>query len=785
MVRGPTTWDFSQLPAGAPGGEPTSGRRASRGPSTAITGTHEITVPFEGLKPEQLRHGWHEGFSPYRNLADNDDVRMRAFNFARQTILNHNDKTTVLRYKWADINYVLDGMSLYDWDNPEQVHSPKLYEMKETLKARIVSAVLDEATGRGGWFRTKGRTRMNRRQEEVLTAWHDYLNDSNNLESRLEELVDTMLVYGFYMGKTRWADETQWQVLKTRDKKVTKSGVKWTTQRRQEEVITYSGTRWDLIDPFWGIVDVDQTECDKMIVCGDRSLMLDTTIYELGRQQIFMNTEELEGQEPINWLDTYGDWNRESRSDTLRYEYMDINRRPQGAPKEFLVDELWGLFDPYGHGEAREMVVTIANGRTVLRVQENPYDDKHRPYFIGRATKKAFTFYGSSGMDQNLPLQIELDTLRSLAKVGTHLSVSPYVFVDDKEGLPETIWQAPPGKVFEVPRGSVQFTEINTPIDKMIRAQAVIERDMEGAFGAPRLLSGSEGSSDTATQYQGRRQEANERIRAYIRNVTDGLQQLLKQSHSLCSQYLTNAREFRVLGSRAKTLRAYEEVNPEMFDTEVDFEFEVVSKLHVVGLEVTNMQLFMNSVLPIWDKIPPGKVSPEALVDNWGKLLGITSIPGQEIVQVPTDPRDLMSQQEELILMLEGEYVPVSREDDHDEHGEFLDAVMSHPDFFDKPEHIRNLIIEHRFAHQSMGESEARTRRINENRAQQTQQAGYAGQGSTTNLERQTDRNSPLGGQNSPAEIPRGETPGPLNGQQVATPGRAQGFFQTQNEGGV
>ena len=762
-------------------GEPTS-----RGPSTAIEGDSTITVPFDGLDPDQIRE-WDENFSPYENLADNEEVAERAWRFVSEHVTQSEEKRVQIKQKWEVLNYILQGNSVVNWDDPEGVHSPQIYQMVENIEARVSETVLNLASGRGEWFKAVGRDEEASKQDDEVTAYHDYELDKNRFKSKVPEQVRTMLVHGFCVWKSTWRREVDYRVKKTRTKKATSRGVKWKTQRREEKTIVKDGIRVDQIDPFWFLVDEEFTDPQDMMFVGDRSYMVFDEIAELGEQGVFKNWRELEDQEPVEWDGILNEWSRASRSHTSPASSPDHGRgRPEGSPKRFIVTEIWGLFDLYGTGRARECVITIANGRTVLRVQENPFDDKHRPYAVARASKYPFNFDSVGPLDHCIPLQIEIDKLRSMAMAGTELAMSPFVFVDSKgEGMPESLWGAQPGQIFEVPGGSVKFAEVTSPMPHMRYATQVLRQDVEETAGGPRAYMGTGDNSTTATEFQGKLQEGNRRIRSFIRSFTDGCQELLRHMHSLNAQYLTMTKKFRVLGRRAKALKAYSEVNPEMFDTEMDFEFHAISNLHIAGMEATNLQLFLNTMAPILPMLE-GVVDMPALARRWADVLGVNQ-GGEDIIHIPDDPSNLLDQAEELVLMMQGDQVPISELDDHEDHLDFLGYVVADPFFLQLPDDIQQNILLHMKAHEAALLAQQRMRQLEQDPYRRFAplggQGAYPGQGSppsATNMQRQTQAMG--AGSQGTALTHRGETPGPMNGQQIAAPGRAGGFFQEQNE---
>ena len=777
---GPTI-DWSVFPNNPYPGSGDDG--GGRGRSTALEGSDSIFLGFDGLDIDALE-GYTKDVQPYENLATDQDVADRALKFVRDQVRWYDEKTIRLQRKWNELNYLLQGQSLRwgAWEDQDHIHSPRLYQAVETLESRITDAVLNNSFGDDQWFAVRGREEMDRLQEDKIASYLDWVLEHNKFEDMVPELVRTMMVHAFCVVKTRWVNEVDWRVIRKRNRLFTKSGLRIQTSRKEEQVLVYTGPVIEMVDPYWFGCDTDKTRISDMTFIYDRSRMTLDEIRMLGEQGIYENVSELEGQMPLEMRETYSDWGREYRS--LTYPYNDFGRQyqPPGAASEFIVDECWCRFDPEDRRHTREFVITIANGRTVLRVQENPHDDKHRPYAYARACKYPFDFHSVSPLDHAIQLSIEIDIHRQLTVEGSRLSVAPFVFADQRADLGENLWQHEPGKVFEIPPGSVQFAEINSPAPNMRYMENILREDIQETTGAVALHMGSGGDHQiSATEFSGRQQEANKRIRSYIRSFSRMCSDMLGQLYSLSGQYMTQARGFRVIGRQAVGLRAWEEIDPEIFDTSVDFTFTALGNQHIAGMEATNLQLYLNTAAP-FIQANPGVVNVPLLLQRFGKLLLGTRSEG--IVHVPDDPRNMVPQDVELEMMLRGQPLPVHEMDDDEEHMVFLEGFFGTGRWQDLEEDVKGILRDHYYAH-----VDASNRKTSMSRAQDSYQPPfiggqlpYAGQGSMTNLQRQNDAQT-TGQPPSAAQAPPGEALGPPNAMQVAAPGRATPFFQGPSEG--
>lgn len=735
-----------------------------RGPSTAREGSSTIRVPIEGLRPNQVKE-WYANFAPYRNLAGNDKIAKKALGFARQVKENHDNATLQIKEKWRVLNYLLQGNTITDWEAADAVHVPELYKLREALVPRIEEVLL----GSDPWFTVRGREHMDEREAWRLKAFLDYQCDKSGINRKMPYAIRTALTHGFCAFKTRWDVKTDYRVKRTVEREESKKGSLYTIKREQDEVVVWERPQADLIDPFWFGIDPASDDPQEASYVFDTSLMSYDRIAALGEQGIFENWKDLASQEPRHAPLALGAQHREDRMGVG----MDDGaiRRPDGAPKEFEVTEIWGRFDIYGTGRTRECVITVANGTTVLRCQENPHDDKHRPYCVARLNKDPFNFYAVGPLDHGIPLQVELDTVRQIGQEASRLAQAPIILADQQgSNLPDSILGVDPGSVLDCDVDKIHVLNVAVNPAYMERMDSILRRDMEETIGAPRVFEGTGDGSGTATEVERKIQEGNKRVRGYIRAFTTMLEDLLGQFHSLNRQFVTRDMTFRVLGKAAAGLKQYEVVGPQSFGPDIDFEFVGISNLHTAGLEATNLLQFFNATSGILST-QPGILNVDAFLDLlYERMVG--KQPGRRIINLKQDEQDMLSQRDENVLLLQGHEVDVHELDDDMEHMLVLaDEFLSDREAFEAMSpHVKDAIMQHFYAHQVAARGKAVREQAAQNQAQQGQDMAFPGQGTV-----------PGGQDPNPAQTPQGETPGPTNMMRQRKPGRQQGFSQSDN----
>jgi len=743
------------------------GTAPTRGRSTAREGSSTISIPFSGIKPGQLRQ-WHENFAPYENLAGNAAIRDKAFEFAIRHKAIHGDKTIAIQKKWNVLNYLLQGNSLVGFGDLEDIHVAELYKMLETIVPRIVEAVLDPDP----FFAVKGRTEADKAQEERIQAFLEYQLHECGFKQMAEPLIRAMVIYNFIPVKTFWDFETDFRVKREVEKIEDPSkGTIYKIRRREIEQVVYEGAGLSAIDPYLWIMDTSNPDHQKNMLCGDTSDMIYDDMLALQDQGVFINVDELKDVQPsASYSNSDVNAQRRSMLYPMDGDTSDL-RFPDGSARRFPLTELWGRFDIYGEGRTRECVVTIANDTTVLRVQENPFDDKHRPYAVSRVNEDAFEFYAPGILDHAIPLQIELDRHRQVGIKGSELAINPIITASDVGDLPESIWDVEPGTVFEVPKGSIDTIDIKSPVGDLRHMEEILRRDIEEITGAPRIFEGTSGTENTATGIERKIEEGNRRLRGIIRSFSNLTEQILYQLHSMNAQYVTTKKTFRVLGKKARGLRAYEWVGPETFDSKVDFEFIGISNLHTLGLETTNIVNFLQTAFPFMQAHPGVVDTPFALDLLAKRMFGNGT--GRNIVRVPDPLDELMHQADELVLMMSGEYVPISEMDDDMEHLAYIDEFKGGETWGKLGDRVQGLILEHEATHKAMMRQKSLREKASQGMSPTIAggQAGFQGQGSIPN-EQQAG---------TPSQTPPGETPGPANLQRMTNPGRDSQTFQTEN----
>jgi hypothetical protein len=174
----------------------------------------------------------------------------------------------------------------------------------------------------------------------------------------------------------------------------------------------------------------------------------------------------------------------------------------------------------------------------------------------------------------------------------------------------------------------------------------------------------------------------------------------------------------------------------------------------------------------------------------WDDMVG--AIDGSEVIHIPTPVNELLSQDEETIMLLQGQEVEVDDQDDHEEHLEALLPVMDNIHAYDAS--VRALLARHYEQHVSKLNQKRSAARRQQQEQQQNQQMPFAqpqqpldpNRGTTGNQRMQNGAVQPGDGSmfGQPGSTP-GETPGMAGMGQMAAMDRQPGMFQDQNTNGA
>src|SRR5690606_19124508 len=621
-----------------------------------------------------------------------------------------------------------------------------------------------------------------------IQAWLAYLMDQARLTEEAEPILRNFVIYGFFQLKTWWAIEYGNRVEKHVTKRTGQNGLpEYDYEAREGRRLKYEGFRFQLVDPYDAILDLRETDPRKMEFIGDSCTMNEAEVENLTNLGVYDGNvvdQMLEEGEATANLRPETDARKAARSMSARAFMDEAGGRQdvEGAPRRFRVEEIWCLWRPTPSDEVDEYVLTIANGRWPLRVQKNPYDDKHRPYAVARSSKEPHDFLNVGVLDHAIRVESELDDHENLALQSHVKALCPFVFAPSDYDGPRSLWNVEPGQVFRVnmQNGAPVFAKAPTTLAEHLPMKESLRRDIEEITGTPRIYEGT-GEGHTATEIERKIQEGNRRIRRMVIAAADGFRQLLEHGYALSQQYMTRHRGFRVLGKDALALPRYQVIRPEDLTDPIDFKIHGVQGLQWHGLRATQMTAFLTQTAPLLPEVMrSGQFNTGAFIGEvFEALLGYRL--GEHILKPPPSLETMLDQHQENELMLSGHDVEVHPADDDEEHIEVLGDFITYLLRRNADEEV----LERAYTHYGQHVTQQRKKQLQKVAAQQFTPAFPPGAAAEPNAggEGRGDQVPDLAG-DVPQGTPPGETPGPGRLTQFGAPDRTQPVPQTVNRAG-
>jgi hypothetical protein len=612
---------------------------------------------------------------PYPNLAKNDVIARRALNFAMAVRRKWEGETSEIRENWNAISWLFHANSL-SRGTGTSVHVPEVLSFHRSILPRIVEAYI--GSGRD-WFRAEGVDADDRMRDASVTAFLESQLAQNRFTEKLVPGVNTALKNDVICFKVTWERNKRQQWYHWIEKDKDSKGNPVEIHKRQKREIGYEGNKIRLVDPHRLIVDAHKWDVDELDYIGDFSTM---ALDEVMRQdKRYVNLDVLRDSHLKGAVATdIGALtpSQAARSNLVRNTEGRPDTPPQpGGRKPVEMLEIWGWFDfsPEEAGatqDMREAVVVIADNSIVLEVRENFYDDKHRPYAIGRTSDNGFEFYDVGLYTPALRTQEEIDHFRSTVYEAADNIVTPRLAVSGPApDLPASLYDLPAGSVIK-DTGGAQWMPVPNNLQYVPVIDAMMRRTMEEVIGAPRFWqasdSGGANASGTLGEFQHLAEEGNRRLLGLITAVDSSCVRMLQIMHANNQQFVTEKTKFRILNKRwAKMLQGREgEIKPSELMHSVDFVIHGVRRIQSYGLRGTHLLTFFQVLQPILAERPDLVELPNLVRQIYNIMVGEQS--DDEIIRPRTSFEDLEDQASENRRLRTGQRVPVDAMDDDREH---------------------------------------------------------------------------------------------------------------------
>lgn len=318
--------------------------------------------------------------------------------------------------------------------------------------------------------------------------------------------------------------------------------------------------------------------------------------------------------------------------------------------------------------------VVLANGHTVIRDDENPYNDQRKPYIAAQCFPTLKEFYGQGLLAPIQYLQEELNTLRNIALDQGKLNLYGIWAVDPSLTLDDADLAIHPGKVITAEFGQGGRPNIaqvfqNTLPSDYERLENRVQQDIQSTLAINDYMIGAgSGSAGTASEAAMLNASAANRFRLQALIAQERfVAELADMFLSRRQQFLHEKKVFRVLGEQGYH---YPELGPE--DIWGRFDFEPQGSQSQPNKEVLRQQWMQQIPVLAGTQFTAPLVNWPEMVKEGFKLFDMRF---PERFFLPP-PEKQISQKQENYIILRGEKVAVDPNEDHQQHMQDLMNIM-------------------------------------------------------------------------------------------------------------
>jgi hypothetical protein len=150
--------------------------------------------------------------------------------------------------------------------------------------------------------------------------------------------------------------------------------------------------------------------------------------------------------------------------------------------KPVRIDEYWGKVPrEFGINGDRNLVITIANEKVVLRYESNPFWEDHLPFLIYTPMPDMHSFHGTGKAEMAAPIQATINHLGNIKLDALEIFANPAFFTSDTAELDQQNLVIRPGRNFKV-RGE-DVNKVVMPISPDLRALQMTYEEIQQLSG--------------------------------------------------------------------------------------------------------------------------------------------------------------------------------------------------------------------------------------------------------------------------------------------------------------
>lgn len=297
-------------------------------------------------------------------------------------------------------------------------------------------------------------------------------------------------------------------------------------------------------------------------------------------------------------------------------------------------------------------VITIANRKAVLRVQDNPFQHQEKPYVRMVDYLQEHEFWGVGEIQAIEPLQDIYNALVNQRIDNVRLNLNS-VFAVNKEAIddPRQL-RLRPGAVIET-KGDMPVQEAFQRVDLGDVTQSAfleaseIERVMEKITGVTAYQTGADNPNlnDTATGVALISEQGNTKFNMKLRLVElMALKPMFRQWGAIIQQFTPAERVIRMLGPNGQWL--FQSFDPESIQGALDYDIEASSSAQTDTVRREQDLTLLQTLSAVWPYAVPKLV--QDILQDYGKKDLDAYLMGPQYSLGGQDPMQLLAQQQQM-----------------------------------------------------------------------------------------------------------------------------------------
>lgn len=452
-----------------------------------------------------------------------------------------------LEAKWRECweAYLCDAQAMYTEPEPEQadrsrIVRPVLYEAVETIHAHLLNALFP-ANER--FFTVAGKTEADQKNAGLIEEYiRNKLEDSGFLE-KYALFLKQAIITGNTVAAVPWKSVRQPRRVET---PVKLFGVTVGYRKEWVDAPIYHGPDFEVLDIFDFLIDPDATDFEQANVIRK----VERSMRELRETPVYSNLEQVQA----SVLMEVDDSNKLSKKrafglDQAQPAKDDLD--PKNGKVTLL--EAWGDFTVDGVFYPNYVCV-VANGKTVIRFEPNPYDCGLKPFIFTGFIPVPNEIYGIGAIEKSLGLQHAINTLTNQKLDVINLSINaPFTYlINDDIFDPESMVTRPgaliPVKNHDTLRPIQYLNNFTVAFDEI----ADLKAEVQEATGALKYFTGGDSETQrTATEVTALIRGGRQKFSSFLSHLEHtSLEPFLKRVFEYARQFAAGAELIRRQGCK-------------------------------------------------------------------------------------------------------------------------------------------------------------------------------------------------------------------------------------------